>query len=103
MRRLIARCLIFSLLFANLAWAADVHAEAFFGHEAGWSQDADHSPDTGPAADTCDHCCHGGAHYTGMPAESAGMIGVVAAQAADPCIDPYLSFAVPPPTEPPIA
>jgi hypothetical protein len=36
MRRAISWCLIASMLCAGVAWAADRHAEAFFGHGEDW-------------------------------------------------------------------
>lgn len=103
MRRLVAQCLIVSLLFAGVAWSADIHAEAYFGHEAGWSQSLDQTPDTGPAADTCDHCCHGTAHYTGLLAGASVLMAPATQAAAVHGDDAHRSFALPPPIEPPIS
>lgn len=92
-----------ALLYAGFAWAADMPGETLFGHGAHWSQDADGQSDTGHAADACDHCCHGSAHYLGFPiAESATM-----AFGEDETVlhreRSHRSLAIPPPIQPPIA
>jgi len=102
MRRVITYCLIVSMVCAGVAWAADRHAEAFFGHGAEWMQSAEGHLDTGNDTDTCDHCCHGSAHYAGLPM----------AESATTCFrnnhnpasddDSYLSLVLPPLTQPPI-
>ena len=76
MRRLIARLLVFFVLFANLAWAADMD-EIGVGHGSdpvvslagGLDQPSGAGHDDlkgGP----CDHCCHGSAHYVGFPSQA---------------------------------
>ncbi len=103
MRRLIAHCLIVSLLFSVLAWSADMHAEAFFGHEAEWSQVADSQHDTTNAAETCDHCCHSGAHFLGFPITTSVLTDFGRQPVSRHREAAHLSLALPPPTEPPIA
>jgi len=66
MVKLISTLLLVSTLFANLAWAADTHAEAFLGHGSEWSQDKSPAPGGNGNSDGCDHCCHGLAHLTGL-------------------------------------
>jgi len=66
MVKFISTLLLVSTLFANLAWAADAHAEAYLGHGSGWSQDKSPAPGGNGNSDGCDHCCHGLAHLTGL-------------------------------------
>lgn len=80
MRRTVVKALIFFILFANLAWAAD-------GYERGIAHDPaevqasistlDGQPDEDGGTDhaglkhgPCDHCCHGTAHYVGFPPDA---------------------------------
>jgi len=63
MRKLISTLLLSTiLLFANMSWAMDTCAEAFFGHGAEWTQDKSPAPDDHDD----DHCCHGLAHLMGL-------------------------------------
>lgn len=76
MCRIVARTLIFFILFANLAWAADMD-EVGLANAADIVQLSVGSTDgaaTGAACDKngfCDHCCHGTAHYVGFPQQIA--------------------------------
>lgn len=80
MHRRIAKALIFFILFANLAWAADMD-EIGFAHHATEVQasisGADGQSDVGDTGhiglkhDSCDHCCHGSAHYVGVPYQTS--------------------------------
>lgn len=77
MRRAVVNVLIFFILFANLSWAADMD-ELGIAHDAakvftssvdglgGPSTDGDFGHD-GAKHGSCDHCCHGSAHYVGVP------------------------------------
>ncbi len=75
MRRMIARALMFFILFANLAWAADMDDGGLFHKDIkvlsisdaadGQATDGSPGPDT-PNHAPCDHCCHGSAHYVGL-------------------------------------
>lgn len=103
MRRLISQCLIISILYAGVAWAADTHAEAYFGHGAEWSQGADNQPDTGNGVDTCDHCCHGSAHYVGFPIAESVMTCDRKIQKALRNTNTHHSLILSPPTQPPKA
>ena len=78
MRRAIVKVVIFFILFANLAWATDmdelgiVHdaaAKAFSSavDESGGSSDDGVAGHDGLQNGPCDHCCHGSAHYIGLP------------------------------------
>jgi hypothetical protein len=66
MKRFIIQVLICTVLFVNIAWAADSHEQAFFGHaeeimhgaEIHVQHDSDHAQS--------DHCCHGAVHLTGL-------------------------------------
>ena len=91
------------MVCAGVAWAADTHAEAFFGHGAEWMQGADGHLDTGNGADTCDHCCHGSAHYVGFPMAESATTGYRENHNSAFVDDSYLSLALTPPTQPPIA
>ncbi len=77
MRQLIAKFLVFFILFANLAWAADlVEAGVLHADDQALSVGADlhaghlgdgATPDSGDLKQVpCDHCCHGSAHYVGL-------------------------------------
>lgn len=77
MRQIIAKSLIFLILFANLAWAADMDeigiaddaTKAFTSLIAGGggASDDGSTGHDGLQNGTCDHCCHGSAHYVGLP------------------------------------
>lgn len=103
MRRVISYFLIASTLCAGVAWSADRHIEAFFGHGTAWSQVADGHTDTGNGADTCDHSCHGSAHYIGFPMAESVMAFFRENHDAVLDDDSYLSLHLPPLTQPPIA
>ncbi len=71
MQRFIAKLLVFFILFANLAWAADMDevlavaspGEVFLTGDLPDNHDFGHDVQkTTP----CNHCCHGSAHYTGL-------------------------------------
>jgi len=78
MHRPIAAIVALFLLFANLAWATDLEE---FGVTPGddvvaWAGCADsgqaggESGHDGGQKAPCDHCCHGGGHYLGLPSSS---------------------------------
>lgn len=73
MKRLLITIVIFANLFTGLAFAADMHPEVLANHEQVVAdvvdQDSGAVQQTGndsKAAHSCDHCCHGAAHLTGM-------------------------------------
>lgn len=66
MRKIVSTLLLVTTLFANLSWAADTHAEAYFGHGTEWSQDKFPVPDGHGNCDDCDCCCHGVVHLMGL-------------------------------------
>lgn len=80
MRGAIVKALIFFILFANLAWAADMDelgvqhdpakVQASVGGSGGPSDDGD-SGHNGLKHGPCDHCCHGSAHYVGVPYQTS--------------------------------
>ena len=80
MRRAIVKALIFFILFANLAWAADMD-ETGIAHDTAKvlvfsDGPGDPSDDGGAGHDgvkngACDHCCHGSAHYVGVPYQTS--------------------------------
>jgi len=103
MYRLLTTILIVSVLFGNVAWAADDHAEKLFGHEPALS-----SLDSGPvdhsaAHGACDHCCHGASHLIGLAASTTLFTAVLPAELWNPPIGAYTSIAFSPPTPPPNA
>jgi hypothetical protein len=66
MKRIIVKTLIFTMLFVNLAWAADSYAQAFFGHAEEIMHGNDiHAQHDGSHAQS-DYCCHGAVHLTGL-------------------------------------
>jgi len=103
MRRFLTRMLIVSVLFAGLAWAADSHAEAFFGHDSELSAAHGAGDGTALAERACDHCCHGAAHLTGLPGNlvmATHQVGGSYVPPAQPSIDSVVDI---PPTPPPNA
>lgn len=79
MHKAIARILVFFVLFANLAWAADldeigveygsdtvVSLAGSLDQPSGDSGTGHDSQNNGP----CDHCCHGSAHCVGFLPQS---------------------------------
>lgn len=71
MFRILARALVCFILFANLSWAADLQA-VNPGHDPADTHLTDdtggrHSDDSDTPLHVCDHCCHGSAHYVGIP------------------------------------
>lgn len=122
MRHFIMKLLIITILCQGIGWASDFHDETLFGHETSFNHlahdawpSSDHSDrnsdnfgnnsgnsenqDTG--SPSCDHCCHGAVHLTGMTASPL----VVADFASEPQIHKldtrYCSFTHSPPTPPP--
>ena len=78
MQSRLAKILIPFILFANLAWAADMdEAGSASGTEEvqtslnvmdGSGDRAGDDNLQGAKMVFCDHCCHGGLHYLGLPA-----------------------------------
>jgi hypothetical protein len=71
MNRLIIKVLICTVLFMNIAWAADSHEQAFFGHAEEAVHDAQTHPDHDSDHAQSDHCCHGTVHLTGLASSTA--------------------------------
>jgi len=95
--------LIVSVLFAGFAWAADSHAEAFFGHDSELSVVDTAGGNNAPAEAGCDHCCHGAAHLTGLPGNLMMLVHQVHGDYVMPLpasIDSVINI---PPTPPPNA
>ncbi len=75
MYRTIAKVLVVFLVSANLTWATDLDENGFQGAESRQQTDVDGashvlSGDYGQdiLKDVpCNHCCHGSAHYLGLP------------------------------------
>ena len=66
-------------------------------------QSAEGHLDTGNDTDTCDHCCHGSAHYVGFPMAESVMTFFRETHDAVLDDDAYLSLDLPPLTQPPDA
>lgn len=67
MQPLIARLLVFFLLFAGFAWAVDLPAEiGSLGHKHELTDNAGAQPDSPGDVQPCDHQCHGAAHVLGL-------------------------------------
>jgi len=103
MRRIIANCLIVSLLFGGVAWAADMHAEAFFGHGASWSRQGGDQPAAHDGVKICDHCCHGSAHHVAFPVEPPMTVCARGTLTASSAARRHASLILEPPTQPPRA
>lgn len=108
MYRIVAKTLIFFILFANLAWAADMD-EIGIAHDsakvftssidgpAGPSDDGDGGLKSG----LCDHCCHGSAHYIGFPTEAGNTFQGCASFAPALWLTAHYSRDIEPPLPPP--
>lgn len=105
MRRAVATVLVFILVLANVAWSADLD-EAVAGSGVKVTDGSTHHAD---GADdlhedhqaSCDHCCHGSAHFVGLPPAR-----LLVAQARDndapvPARAPYRTRTIAPPLHPP--
>lgn len=107
MRRIIAKTLVLFILFANLAWAADMDEAGITHGPAKVSSSLDAPSDNGdPVHDglkdgSCDHCCHGTAHYFGFPAGTMPMLADCASIAAASRLNAYHSRYKEPPLQPP--
>lgn len=105
MHSLIARVLVFFILFANLAWAADVHEMLAVPQPAdilvAGDPASDSGCDQGGHTASCDHCCHGAAHYVGVP--PGDIAGFPAAESVRPSIrlSTATSYDLEPPLPPP--
>lgn len=76
MRRFIAKSLILFVMFAGIAWAADLNEIALSSGAHATASVAGAvdgqpvpNPINGkvPLGSACDHCCHGAGHYVGFP------------------------------------
>jgi|GEM_PF-1407415 len=101
MRRFIAQLLALSILFAGVAWAADAHAEAFFGHDINVPSLGGDLPDDFSDDGSCDHCCHGTAHYLGLLLTSSAVVADTDGRVTVLPVVSYHSRANAPPTQPP--
>lgn len=105
MFRLIAACLILSLLSSGIARASDSDYESVSGMhvELALTSSAGGAPDTSPGTVGVEHCCHGCVFPTAVP--SAGSI--VSREAVSPHQSsadvPFSSRSYPPLLEPPAA
>lgn len=107
MRRLIATTLVFFVLFANLAWAADL-SEFRIATSADASLIVTHdhnATDKGAShnqkSDICDHCCHGSAHYVGFPSATVAPFVDRGCASLVMTLAVYGSRATKPPLQPP--
>lgn len=110
MRRTIAKALVLFILFANLAWAADMDeigvlhdatkVQATIGLSDGPSDDGDSGQD-GLKHGPCDHCCHGSAHYVGFPPGNVAAFQDPASAMPALWLTAYYSRDTEPPLPPP--
>lgn len=100
MRRLLVSVLLITLLVGGFEVATDYH-EALASAPIGL--DADHSPLSHEASGTCDHCCHAGAHFTGVVIECGSSATPAAQLFASIVTRPVLIAGKSPPTHPPKA
>ena len=112
MRPFVARLLTFFLLFANVAWAADIHevtslvagdtVMTYGDLAAGWAcpSDTQKSQDDGRVV-PCDHCCHGTSHYLGVLPDGIPNASHANDAVRVPGLVSYLSRAKEPPLQPP--
>ncbi len=104
MRGIVAKTLIFFILFANLAWAADMD-EVGVVHDSAKLlviSDAPEDPiDNGHNNDPCDHCCHGTAHYVGLPHKTTPTFTDNTSCVPSPQLAAYLGRDLDPPVPPP--
>lgn len=103
MPKILTTLLIAVTLIANLAWAMDTHAAAFFGHDSEWSLDNSVHPDEHDGNETCDHCCHGLAHLIGLVQEPSVMSALTNCKLHGFSAQQYFSRSQSPPIPPPNA
>jgi hypothetical protein len=103
MKCFIAKTLIFTMLFVNLAWAADSHEQAFFGHAEeimhGTDIHAQHDSDHAQS----DHCCHGAVHLTGLAHAVVDLFHSFGNSSIFSKVDNHISNFSSPPTPIPIS
>ncbi len=105
MYRMLAKVLILFILFANLAWAADMD-EVGVVHDSAKLlviSDAPQDPvdNDGHKKDPCDPCCHGTALYVGLPHKSTPTFTDNTSCAPSPQLAAYLGRDLEPPVPPP--
>ena len=110
MHRKIAKALIFFILFANLAWAADMDelgisndsskVQASVSALGGPSDDGGTGHD-GVKNGVCDHCCHGSAHYVGDPHQTSLDFAADVSCASALRVTTWYSRDIEPPLPPP--
>jgi len=89
-------------MIANCVWAMD-YAEIILSHDPVILQDSGSSPHSPKSINTCDHCCHGVAHLTGLTAVMTTLIVQPVANRVAPKTNEYFSLPTAPPTPPPDA
>ena len=102
MRKLISTLLLVTTLFANVAWAVNVHVE-FLDLDSESSQVHSHDTDTGDHANEGfdDHCCHGFAHLAGLALQTNTIIESFPEEHLVTSSQHFRSLFQPPPTPPP--
>ncbi len=99
MRTFIAKVLILFVLFGNIAWAADLD-EIHLGEADITVQDGQHNL---PVQDSCDHCCHGTAHFMGIFTQLDKLAGIEPLRFINTSIKTRYFNSLQPPTPPPTA
>ncbi|MGD8939085.1 MAG: hypothetical protein PVJ72_06880 [Gammaproteobacteria bacterium] len=102
MKRLIIKVLIFTVLFVNIAWAADSHEQAFFGHAEETMHDTQIHPEHDSEHAQSDHCCHGAVHLTGLANSTTHLFHDLGSSGILPNIRSHKSNFPSPPTPIPI-
>ena len=103
MRKFVSKLLILTILVANLAWAVDTHAEAYFGHDSEWAQDLSPEPENPGIDDVCDHCCHGLAHIIGLTGNTDIVLPIIVDSTLELATHHYRTRSQSPPIPPPNA
>lgn len=111
MYRIVAKALIIFILFANFAWAADMD-EIGIAHEVAkmsissidgqsGATDGGFGHDDMKNGSTCDHCCHGSAHYIGFPPGAVTAFPQFTSTTSTSWLTAYYSRDTEPPLPPP--
>jgi len=103
MRKFVSKLLILTILVANLAWAVDTHAEAYFGHDSELAQEWSPEPENSDIGDVCDHCCHGVAHIIGITGHTDIVLSVIVDSNLELSTQLYRTRSQSPPIPPPNA
>ena len=107
MKRFLLIFVVFANLFTGFAFAADMHPGALAGYEQAAAVDVMAQSGNGQiddnAAHSCDHCCHGAAHLTGMTSAAIVFLMPQGDRYHPVLVQSLLSCFIPPHLRPPIA